>query len=237
MQTAIKAIETRYKGHRFRSRLEARWAVFFDALGVEWEYEKEGYDLGELGYYLPDFWLPKWNCWIEVKGVQTDDAYEKAECLQLSQGKDVFLFGKIPDRGEEVENWGTWIMEKPKIELDKSLYSITEFLCGPEGSYLGKEVGCPVLHCGCTNTHITSARTNDNGRGNQGSAYVRMSCESNHEWDVVFSGHKGDVGIDIENVVELVSDFTLVLANLGRLKREAALTKARSARFEHGEQP
>ena len=28
-----KAIETRYAGHRFRSRLEARWAVFFDALG------------------------------------------------------------------------------------------------------------------------------------------------------------------------------------------------------------
>ncbi len=30
----IKAIETRYKGYRFRSRLEARWAVFFDALSV-----------------------------------------------------------------------------------------------------------------------------------------------------------------------------------------------------------
>ena len=26
----IKAIETYYKGYRFRSRLEARWAVFFD---------------------------------------------------------------------------------------------------------------------------------------------------------------------------------------------------------------
>lgn len=51
----IKAIETTYKGYRFRSRLEARWAVFFDALGVRWEYEPEGYDLGEAGWYLPDF--------------------------------------------------------------------------------------------------------------------------------------------------------------------------------------
>ena len=33
----FKAIETKYKGFRFRSRLEARWAVFFDALGIEWE--------------------------------------------------------------------------------------------------------------------------------------------------------------------------------------------------------
>lgn len=51
----IKAIETRYKGYLFRSRLEARWAVFFDALGLCWEYEPEGFDLGEDGRYLPDF--------------------------------------------------------------------------------------------------------------------------------------------------------------------------------------
>lgn len=63
----IKAIETRYKGYRFRSRLEARWAVFFDALGVKWEYEKEGYDLGEAGYYLPDFWLPMSQIFVEIK--------------------------------------------------------------------------------------------------------------------------------------------------------------------------
>ena len=51
----IKPIETRYKGYRMRSRTEARWAVFFDALGIEWEYESEGYDTGEHGWYLPDF--------------------------------------------------------------------------------------------------------------------------------------------------------------------------------------
>lgn len=51
----MKAIETKYKGYRFRSRLEARWAVFFDALGIKWEYETDGYDLGEAGWYLPDF--------------------------------------------------------------------------------------------------------------------------------------------------------------------------------------
>lgn len=63
----IKAIETSYKGYRFRSRLEARWAVFFDTLGVKWEYEKEGYDLGEHGWYLPDFWLPQSKSWVEIK--------------------------------------------------------------------------------------------------------------------------------------------------------------------------
>jgi hypothetical protein len=63
----IKAIETEYKDCVFRSRIEARWAVFFDALGIAWEYEPEGFDLGEAGWYLPDFWLPEWSCFIEIK--------------------------------------------------------------------------------------------------------------------------------------------------------------------------
>ena len=53
----IKAIQTKYKGYLFRSRLEARWAVFFDCCGVEYEYEPEGYDLGNGLMYLPDFLL------------------------------------------------------------------------------------------------------------------------------------------------------------------------------------
>lgn len=65
----IKAIETQYKGYRFRSRLEARWAVFFDALSLKWDYEPEGFDLGSLGFYLPDFFLPDLNggIFVEVK--------------------------------------------------------------------------------------------------------------------------------------------------------------------------
>ena len=52
----IKPIETEYKGYRFRSRLEARWAVFFDACGFKWDYEPEGYEVGGVKY-LPDFRL------------------------------------------------------------------------------------------------------------------------------------------------------------------------------------
>jgi hypothetical protein len=48
-------IQTRYAGCHFRSRLEARWAVFFDRLEIEWQYEPEGFDLGRAGWYLPDF--------------------------------------------------------------------------------------------------------------------------------------------------------------------------------------
>lgn len=51
---AIRPIETAYAGCRFRSRLEARWAVFFDALKIKWEYEPEGFETS-AGRYLPDF--------------------------------------------------------------------------------------------------------------------------------------------------------------------------------------
>lgn len=62
----IKAIETQYKGYRFRSRLEARWAVYLDAMGVRWYYEHEGYELAS-GWYLPDFYLPELKLHLEVK--------------------------------------------------------------------------------------------------------------------------------------------------------------------------
>lgn len=46
----MKAIPTRYKGMMFRSRLEARWAAFFDELGLSWEYEPM-----DLDGWCPDF--------------------------------------------------------------------------------------------------------------------------------------------------------------------------------------
>lgn len=62
----IKAIETHYNGYKFRSRLEARWAVFFDEAGIEYQYEPEGFTNGE-DCYLPDFYLPEHNTYVEVK--------------------------------------------------------------------------------------------------------------------------------------------------------------------------
>lgn len=74
----IQAIQTKYKGYNFRSRLEARWAVFFDALGLKWEYEPEGFELPGGIRYLPDFRITSPTGlvqWYEVKpvGVTSDN--------------------------------------------------------------------------------------------------------------------------------------------------------------------
>lgn len=68
----MRAIETRYNGRLFRSRLEARYAVLFDALAIKWDYEPEGFVLADGTRYLPDFWLhdPRhvgWGYWVEIK--------------------------------------------------------------------------------------------------------------------------------------------------------------------------
>lgn len=91
-----KAIETTYKGYKMRSRLEARWAVFFDALGIKWEYEVEGFEL-PAGRYLPDFWLPQVSMWAEIKPIVLSRG-EFIKCEQLARitGHSVLMFVGVP---------------------------------------------------------------------------------------------------------------------------------------------
>lgn len=92
----MKAIETRYKGYRFRSRLEARWAVFFDALGLRWEYEPEGFELGGGVRYLPDFKVE--GIFVEVKpDVGGLAQFDKAMMLSRS-GVTVLGLAGVPEK-------------------------------------------------------------------------------------------------------------------------------------------
>src|ERR1043166_4223220 len=64
----MQAIQTRYQHYLFRSRIEARWAAFFDAMGWPYHYEPEGFLLPNGRAYLPDFYLPGFDVWVEIKG-------------------------------------------------------------------------------------------------------------------------------------------------------------------------
>src|SRR5688572_12963133 len=99
----MQPIETRYNGYRLRSRLEARWAVFLDTLGVKYEYEKEGFNLGGGTLYLPDFWLPDLECWIEIKPeAETLTEADLAKVVKLAEqdGHPVTLLMGQPWPGE-----------------------------------------------------------------------------------------------------------------------------------------
>lgn len=95
----IQAIETRYAGHHFRSRLEARWAVFLNTLGIRWEYEPQGYTVGpNKTPYLPDFYLPDLQTVVEVKGdADRLDLHLLADFLEGSRNANTLLvLGGIP---------------------------------------------------------------------------------------------------------------------------------------------
>lgn len=119
----IEALQTEYGGHKFRSRLEARWAVLLDALGADWEYEEEG-AMTDAGAYLPDFkvrnvsarftdgvdGLPR-DVWLEVKGELTQEDLEKIKAFAWP-GFDDRPYGKHVARmfivGDIDEPWAAW---------------------------------------------------------------------------------------------------------------------------------
>lgn len=110
--------------------------MFFDACGISWRYEAEGYEMPS-GRYLPDFWLPTFGMYFEVKG-QFPDADEKAKCLELAElsGRVVLLAVGEPeerfqirwfDDGGEEDTWyaiardrnpeaGLWLVDEREIE-------------------------------------------------------------------------------------------------------------------------
>lgn len=135
----MKAIETRYAGCNFRSRLEARWAVFFDHLGIVWEYEPQGFEIEhrltlekKTFPYLPDFWLPELKVWAEVKGSLDEDALFKVltAAAYLSSeggggcgsGHNTVILGPVPDPLEPMFRLPT-VLHFHKGDLEASAWN------------------------------------------------------------------------------------------------------------------
>lgn len=140
----IKAIETSYAGCRFRSRLEARWAVFLDQLGISWQYEHQGllcthrltHDDGEFPY-LPDFWFPDLGLHGEVKGALTHPELTRllnaAASLSSNNGygchddggHDLVIFGNIPAPAENTEGHLPTRLHMHKGSLEASGWALS----------------------------------------------------------------------------------------------------------------
>jgi hypothetical protein len=63
----IQAKESRYNGKTYRSQIEAKYAVLFDDLAIDFRYEVQGYKLPTGEAYLPDFYLTRVGLFAEVK--------------------------------------------------------------------------------------------------------------------------------------------------------------------------
>lgn len=220
----IKAIETRYAGCRFRSRLETRWAVFFDTLGIAWEYEPQGFEVrhggrwGDPRAYLPDFWLPNERLWVEVKGQMTSDG------LGLLVGASYPGTGLPADpQGSELTNDGS---ERGDQNGPRTLVlgSIPRFDPGRVKFPVG-----PLFHVLCHN------------RGSIEIAHATWLLRKIH---IALPAYMGRIASDSdEDWRESACDLTSTCFEPSRMYGGRRVAKvvahsyetARSARFEHGE--
>lgn len=119
--TSIAVKPTWYNGVFFRSRLEARWAVFFDALGISWRYEPEKYDTPH-GPYIPDFEIDLYSgtTLIEVKpdswfrNSDTSDA-SRYDHVARSTGTDLFVTGSLVPLSQ-IEPYGRYCSDIERME-------------------------------------------------------------------------------------------------------------------------
>jgi hypothetical protein len=109
----MQGIVTMYRGRRFRSRLEARWAAMFDLLG--WKYEYEPYDLEG---WIPDFVLfGSGEILAEVKPYSLLEEFDTV---------------KIINALKETEKWG-----KEILLLGSSIWGSYPSILGWLGEFLG----------------------------------------------------------------------------------------------------
>lgn len=153
----IKALPTWFDGVRFRSRLEAQWAVFFTVAGIPWRYEESGYKMPG-GCYRPDFRLyefvddyPHIPTYFEVKGAEPPSAAldlmakfaeERRCCLYLAVGdiprfqrREYYDDGSLPFRcfGGYWQGPETWCYQAPDETEPTRFYACHR--CGSVGLY------------------------------------------------------------------------------------------------------
>jgi hypothetical protein len=95
----LKAKPTYFNGVAYRSRLEARWALFFTLMHAEFKYEPQHFDVGGGTNYLPDFYFPQLKTYVEIKPV-APTASEDYKCWGLARATNeeaVLLWGTPAD--------------------------------------------------------------------------------------------------------------------------------------------
>jgi hypothetical protein len=116
----IEAAKKSHDGCRFRSQVEARWAVFFDTLAIPYRYEPEGHGSGGGVCNLPNFWLPEQKFWLDIKDREpSEDEKQKAGLLARWSEKNVVLLRGIP---------GWQIRSSPYETLCLPTYKMTMFV-------------------------------------------------------------------------------------------------------------
>lgn len=228
----IKPIETVYNGYRFRSRLEARWAVFFDAMGIEYEYEQEGFETKDGAKYLPDFILTDSGVYVEVKGMRDGamDELKKVVNFVKNSGERVLVLTNIPENIHD-DYW--WF---PIFFLDGLSKHVSLTRVFFEEGVIGLDYGASVerSNMACWNADEREVLTEDMFSAVRETYMLKNEIKPIGE--IIGYAYSGEIiAIKREDFGPgaCISHWSEEYAE----KLNDALTKARQARFEFDETP
>ena len=133
-------IPTLYKDIQFRSRLDARWAAFFDLLGWDWAYEPI-----DLPGWIPDFVLFSLMCqdvFVEVKPISSFKEFEDEKKIVDSikktshSGDQILVLGHRvwePSTGMLAFGWiGSWVSAGYRPDIGQYGYYMFDVACVTE---------------------------------------------------------------------------------------------------------
>lgn len=138
------AIPTTYAAINFRSRLEAKWAAFFDACGWPWHYEPV-----DLDGWIPDFALGWWPMLVEVKPFfyAHEFTHALAKITATGHREPVVLLGAVPrfearaigwlavwQSTDHVEEPGEWVLHD--LHMGYTAGNGRLGLCPTDGSWI-----------------------------------------------------------------------------------------------------
>lgn len=229
--------ETYYNGYRFRSRLEAKYAVFFDAMGIIYEYEPEGFSLNNGLSYLPDFYLVNLKAYFEVKGIDAfnitypDDNHVSFEPNRENPDKVAwFVFEMYKNHPVIVVFGDPWDAFHSEEHGGKGkAFVFYEATCAP--LFFGNDIiSCPKNECtSCDHgKYMCSMRITymDN---------ERIICATDSDnWINTLPEQAETIRTFCPEIESMLNE---VIKEMHALQFEKSLTIARQARFEHGERP
>lgn len=100
---SVKDGKFRYKNINFRSNWEVIVAKNMDKHGIKWKYEPRVFKLDDGIFYLPDFYLPDQDKWLEVKGYMYDHSREKIQ--KFMETHDLILIDSLNKVKDEDIKW------------------------------------------------------------------------------------------------------------------------------------
>ena len=95
----------KYNNTIFKSSWEANFAKWCDLSGIKWEYEPRPFILilnNKKTRYFPDFYLPEFDIWIEIKGRWQGKAKQKIKKFRKTYCNyklEIFDFNKLKQLG------------------------------------------------------------------------------------------------------------------------------------------